>query len=355
MPIDTIKPLVGSLDNLLHTVTGGEKEYVQPALKNLGSVSIVLLREVISPASFRNADPEITDIDVAGDRRIRAIANKFKYGERSRGLQVLRYMNAGGRMPQNRTELTSSQPASAGFDMNSIVFGDSANRGKAVLPVKASFQYSDALSIQPYSRSVDATFHNRAAEDGTLFDAKDKKNSNNLFERHIVRPGTLFLQVISLNGRTAPFEALEHFLLCLGLAGSYGGQTSVYGVNVKNHIVGVYGGLFERSISSPYEAIELLTAGGSLPDTPSNTISALDALYSAAYPTRVPGADITSYQKSLIDRLENNPSEMAEVYRANAEKVAHFFDQWFGISSDSGSKKTSKKKETVDLFVDEEG
>lgn len=355
MTIDAIKPYVGSLDNLLHIVTDGEKEYVQPALKNLGSVSIVLLREVISPAAFRNADPEVTDIDAAGDRRIRAIANKFKYGERSRGLQILRYMDAGGRMPQNRTELASSHPASAGFDLNSIVFGDSANRGKSVLPVKASFQYSDALSLQPYGLSVDATFHNRASEDGTLFDARDKKNSNNLFERHFIRPGTLLLQVISLNGRTAPYEALEHFLLCLGLAGAYGGQTSIYGINVKNHVVGMYGGLFERSVSSPYEAIEMLVAKNAIVGSPSEAAAALDALFSEAYPVRVSGADIASYQRTLIDRLESNPSEMKAAYQTNAGKVAHYFDQWFGTPTDTGGKKSPKKKETVDLFNDEEG
>ena len=109
MTLDTIKPYLGSIDKLLSTARNDKgREYVQPALKNLGSVAIPLIREVIAPASFRNADPEITDIlDLDGTRRVRAVANKFKYGERSRGLQVLRYFRAGGSMPQNRTAFAS--------------------------------------------------------------------------------------------------------------------------------------------------------------------------------------------------------------------------------------------------------
>ena len=37
---------------------------MEPALKNLGAIAIPIVREVISPASFRNTDPEVTDITV---------------------------------------------------------------------------------------------------------------------------------------------------------------------------------------------------------------------------------------------------------------------------------------------------
>ena len=100
--------------------------------------------------------------------------------------------------------------------------------------------------------AVDTSFHNRAAEDGTLFDAETKKNSSNIFERHVLLPGTLLVQTISLNGRTAPPIAIEHLLLAIGLAGAYGGQTSVYGVNVRNHVGGIYATRFERDVASPY-------------------------------------------------------------------------------------------------------
>ena len=250
MTLDTIRPYLGSIDKLLSTARDDKgKEYVQPALKNLGSVAIPLIREVIAPASFRNADPEITDIlDLDGTRRVRAVANKFKYGERSRGLQVLRYFGAGGSMPQNRTAFAKGDRPSVAYDLNTIVFGDSANHGKRVLPVKAAAQYSDAVSIQPYTDCVDTSFHNRAAEDGTLFDAETKKNSSNIFDRHVLLPGTLLVQTISFNGRTAPPIAVEHLLLAVGLAGAYGGQTSIYGVNVRNHVGGIYAARFERDV-----------------------------------------------------------------------------------------------------------
>ena len=163
-----VNPYLNTLDTLTHTGMTDGKTYVEPALRNLGTICIPVVREVVSPASFRNADPEITDIVVDGVRRVRAVANKFKFGERRRGLQILRYFKAGGAMAQNRTEFERKDPVSKGYDLNTLVFGDSANRGKYVLPVKACVQYSDAISLGPYSSCVDETFHNRASEDGSL-------------------------------------------------------------------------------------------------------------------------------------------------------------------------------------------
>ena len=331
MTLDAIEPYLGSLDKLLHTTRNDKgKEYVQPALKNLGSVAIPLIREVIAPASFRNADPEITDIlDLDGARRVRAVANKFKYGERSRGLQVLRYFGAGGSMPQNKTAFASEDRPSAAYDLNTIVFGDSANHGNRVLPVKAAAQYSDALSIQSYGDSVDASFHNRAAEDGTLFDAEDKKNSSKIFERHVLLPGTLLVQTISFNGRTAPLLALEHLLLSIGLAGAYGGQTSVYGVNVRNHIVGIYATRFERDIASPYVALggipKCAGGRGAIEDVQ----KALADRFSDAATEKVAGDDVRRLQTRMIDNLEKNDAGMRKRYTEAHGKIGKFFDEWF--------------------------
>lgn len=330
MSYKSLAEFFGDIESLVHTAGIGRDAYVQPALKNLGSVAIPIIREVVAPAAFRNADPEVTDIDVHGTRRVRAVSNKFKYGERSRGLQVLRYFNAGGNMPQNRTAFTGKEKVSSGYDMNTVVFGDSANYDKRVLPVKASFQYSDAISIAPYGACVDATFHNRASEDGTLFNAEKKENSVNLFERHFIVPGSLLLQVITINGRTAPIEALDHFLLSLGLAGAYGGQTSVYGINVKNHVVGIYGGRFERPVASPYEAIRDMgeLTGDDARDLPS-LLSKVDGLFSGNYPVRVAGKEVAEQQKSLISALERNDDEFATSYRDSGKKIGEFFDAWF--------------------------
>lgn len=330
MTLDALRPFLGDIDAMLTLVQDPKdpkKTYAQPALKNLGSIVIPIVREVISPASFRNEDPEITDID-AGGRRIRAVPNKFKYAERSRGLQVSRFFGAGGAMPQNKTAFQTKDLPSKGYDLNTVVFGDSADHGKLVLPVKAAAQYSDAISVQPYDQSVDATFHNRAAEDGTLFDAAEKKNSVNLFERHFILPGTLLIQTICFNGRTAPVEALEHLLLSIGLAGAYGGQTSIYGVNVRNHIVGIYAGRFERDLASPYVALERLGAGAT---NAADACARLDALYAEAYAERLSAATVAEAQAGLIAAVESNDAALRTRYQETHKKVGAFFDAWFGI------------------------
>ena len=331
MTLDTINPYLGDIDKLLSTARDDKgKEYVHPALKNLGSVAIPLIREVIAPASFRNADPEITDIlDLDGARRVRAVANKFKYGERSRGLQVLRYFGAGGPKPQNRTAFTIRDRPSAAYDLNTIVFGDSANHGKRVLPVKAAAQYSDAVSVQPYTDCVDTSFHNRAAEDGTLFDAEKKENSSNIFERHVLLPGTLLVQTITFNGRTAPPIALEHLLLAIGLAGAYGGQTSVYGVNVRNHVVGIHAARFERDIASPYVALHRVRERAGDRPALEDVRTALAEAFSDAMPTHVPGESVHRFQMQMIEALESDDTQMRERYAEAQGKIGEFFDHWF--------------------------
>ncbi len=351
MSSEALSPVLPYLNqlSLVHNAVSDGKTYVEPALKNLGSIAIPIVREVISPASFRNADPEITDIAVDQVRRVRAVANKFKYGERSRGLQVLRFFKAGGAMAQNRTDFGEKDAPSKGYDLNTLTFGDSANRGKHVLPVKACVQYSDAISIAPYGACVDQTFHNRASEDGTLYDATEKKNSVNLFNRHFILPGTLLVQVLTLNGKTAPPEVLTHILLSIGLAGAYGGQTSIYGVNVRNRIVGVYGGLFEKAIASPYEAVKVF--GTEVPKDAEEAAARLDNAFSGpdGYPHAIAGDAVATLQKNLIAKLEKNDADLAASYRDSHAASGAFFDAWFGM----GAEKSAKKK-GADKGADEE-
>ena len=333
MSLEPIKDYMGDIDHLVAIAADDKgKQYVQPKLKNLGSVTIPILREVIAPATFRNADPEITDIqDLHGTRRVRAVANKFKYGERSRGLQILRFFNAGGEKPQNRTAFPPRARPSTGYDLNTVVFGDSANHGKRILPVKAAAQYSDAVAVSPYDACVDASFHNRAAEDGTLFDAQKKENSSNIFERHVLLPGTTLIQTISFNGQTAPVIALKHLLLSIGLAGAYGGQTSIYGVNVRNRLVGIYAARFEREVASPYVALRKLGEHLDTSDDPTSDeiAQALDDIFETAYTDAVPGEDAHALQAEMISALERRDSRLQETYQDAHRKVGEFFDTWF--------------------------
>lgn len=327
MPFDDLKPYLGDLDALLHVAQGEKAPYAQPALKNLGAVTLVVLRRVIAPASFRNAEAEVTDIDHDGVRRVRAVANKFKFGERSRGLQVLRHFGAGGASAQNKTAFRSKEKPSERFDLNTFVFGDSANHGNKVLPVKAAALYSDAISVQPYGDAVDATFHNRASEDGTLWNAEKKENSNNIFDRHFVRPGTLLLQTIALNGRTAPPEALEHLLLAMGLAGAYGGGTSIYGINVENRAIGLFASRFERATASPYVA--LAQAGAVDGDDPGAVADAVWKIMEVDHAVAIPGAAVAAEQARLVGLVEADDAALRARYGDTARKVGAYFDAWF--------------------------
>jgi len=324
-----LTPYLATIDQLLEQSSSEKnKDYFHPKRKNLGTVSFVLLREAIAPVVFRNAEQEITDIEFGNDTYIRAVPNKFKYPERARGLQVLRAMAAGGRWPQNKTAVPKGGKPSDAFDLNTLVFGDSANHDNRVLPVRAAVNYSDGLSLRDKYLCVEESFHNRAAEDGTLFDAESKKNSDNLFTRHFIRPGTLMVQVLSTRGRLLPLIGLKHLLLSVGLAGSYGGQTAVTGTNIRTRFVGAYADPFEPAIGSPYELLKGLGEGAS--DDPTAMGERLHALSSPAYELTIPGAEVEAWVEQIIAEFNQPESPLQQEYTAAKPAVARLFDEWFG-------------------------
>ena len=309
------------------TAANGRDTYVMPSRRNAGHVAVALIREIVAPTVFRNAEEEITDIeDRDGTRRVRATPSKFKFGERGRGLLVLRAWNVGGRLPQNRTSVGDAMPIKKALDLNTLVFGDSAMLGTRVLPVKAAVQYSDALSTIPYRDAVGESFHHRGDETGTLWDAEGKKNTENLFTRHFILPGTLLIQILTSNGRQLPPIGLEHLLLSLGLAGSYGGQTSVTGVNVRTHIAGIFGSRLEVPISSPYELLR------ELPDSEVSVKELATAVAKAMtdqYRTHAAADEASAYQRQLVDSFERDDPELRERYEEAAPKIASLFEQHF--------------------------
>jgi CRISPR type I-D-associated protein Csc2 len=294
----------------------------------------VLIREAIAPVVFRNSEEEITDIEInnLNDVYVRAVPNKFKYTERGRGLQILRALGVGGRLPQNKTVISKGQKPSDAFDLNTLVFGDSAMnpRNNAVLPVRAAVNYSDGLSLLPKHQCVDESFHISSMEDGTLFDAEEKKNSSNLFTRHFIKPNTLMLQVLSTRGKVLPEIGLKHLLLSVGMAGSYGGQTSVTGANIRTHVVGLYADKFEKSLSSPYE---LLTALSQNSDVDLMSVdsarNALHQLLSPQHKLSIEGKEIEQWQQQLVDEFNQEGSDLEQEYKKAAPKVGNLFDQWF--------------------------
>ncbi|MCY4355133.1 MAG: hypothetical protein OXC09_10195 [Truepera sp.] len=304
----------------------GKDTYLMPVRRNAGHVAIAVIREIVAPTVFRNAEEEITDIeDRDGVRRIRATPSKFKFGERGRGLLVLRAWNVGGRLPQNRTAVGERMPISRALDLNTLVFGDSAMSGTRVLPVKAAVQYSDALSTVPYRDGVGESFHHRGDETGTLWDAEGKKNTENLFTRHYVLPGTLLIQVLTSNGRQLPPIGFDHLLLSLGLAGSYGGQTSVTGVNVRTHIAGIFAARLEVPISSPYELLRSLPETSSVDDLASAVLQEM----SGHYRVHADANEASAYQRQLVGAFEEEDLELQERYEEAAPKVADMFERYF--------------------------
>lgn len=316
------------LNNLLEESQGDKNAYLHPKRKNLGSVSVVLLREAIAPLVIRNAEQEITDIEFNNETYVRAVPNKFKYPERSRGLQILRAMKAGGRYPQNRTAIPKGSKASDSFDLNTLVFGDSANHDSKVLPVRAAVNYSDALSLKPKYFCVGESFHNRGFEDGTLWDAEAKKNTDNLFSRHFISPGTLLVQVLSTRGKLLPPIGLKHLLLSVGLAGSYGGQTAVTGINVRTHFVGIYADLFEKAETSPYELVKKV-GGNEIGDVATLSKAIHDHLV-PLHKTSIPGGDVQSWVEGLITGFNQPGGELEKEYQVAAQAMVELFDGWFG-------------------------
>lgn len=322
--IEQLKPFLGSLDHLFDESSDGKNTYIHPALRNLGSVSLVLVREIVAPTVFRNQEVEITDIIVCDRRHVRAVPNKFKYKERAAGLRILRHFGVGGAYPQNRHAMDDKDRPSDAFDLNSLVFGDSVNQGNKVLPVKAAGLYSDGLSLRPYEVCVDKTFHNRAAEDGTLFDAASKANSNNLFERHFIKPGTLLVQVVSTHGRVLPIEAFEHLILCLGFGGAYGGQTSVTGVNIRTHIAGIYASLVERPETSPYEIAARVET-----DDVAEAVTAIHGLVAPAHQLAIGSEEAEAWRAELMTELLDGSSRLKTAYAETQRAVGQLFDCWF--------------------------
>lgn len=330
----TLTPYLANIDNLLTESSGDKKtSYIHPQLKNLGAISIVLIREAIAPVVFRNAEEEITDIEInkLEDVYVRAVPNKFKYPERGRGLQILRALGVGGRLPQNKTVIAKGQNPSDAFDLNTLVFGDSAMKPKnnAVLPVRAAVNYSDGLSLLPKHQCVDESFHISVMEDGTLFDAEEKKNSSNLFTRHFIKPNTLMLQVLSTRGKVLPEIGLKHLLLSVGMAGSYGGQTSVTGANIRTHIVGVYADKFEQALSSPYELLTALNQTETDLSSLEASRRVLHELLVPAHQLAITGETVEQWQQQLIEAFNQVGSDLEQEYKHAAPKVGELFDGWF--------------------------
>jgi hypothetical protein len=312
-----------------------EKDNFQiPILPQAQCIVIPVVRETIAPMLVRNNDADmVTDMRVDGKLRIRVIASKTKGVEKRRGSQILRVLGTGGWMAANKGFINKKADKKAGdiFDLNTFVFGDSANGSdKSIYPVHASVLYSDALSVQTLDQPLldDVFRQGGISEEHVSFDAQSKKTSSNIFTTRAVLPGTLFVQTLVMNGKRMTPAAFNHLLLSLGLAGSYGGATATTGTNLKTRVAGIYWGKLERPINAP---VEILRELGESPDADSTQLVAkLEGIFSQHYSGGAISAEVLGqYINSLMARFEDSDDSLTAEYKTAAGEVSGLFNAWF--------------------------
>jgi hypothetical protein len=308
-----------------------------PVLPEAQCIVIPVVRETIAPILIRNNDADmVTDIHAAGKLRVRMIASKTKGVERRRGSQILRSLGLGGRTAANKAYIKKGVSAGDIFDLNTFVFGDSANSAdKAIYPVHAAVLYSDALSVQGLEEPiVDDVFRQGGiSEESVSFDAETHQTSSNIFTTRAVLPNTVFVQSMVMLGRRMTREALDHLLLSMGLAGSYGGATATTGTNIKTHLCGIYWGAFERSINAPQEMLHALkNLGDQHPVEVTDVIGRLEQAFSnpeTGYRHHITAEQLRMYVSQLIEAFEADDKLLLDGYTKASEQMRELFDAWF--------------------------
>lgn len=310
-----------------------------PRLPQSQCIVLPLVRTSIAPMLIRNNDAELTtDLYVAGANRVRMIASKTKGVERRRGAQILRMLGLGGYSAANKAFKPKNKRMSTIFDLNTVLFGDSAKgTEKAIYPVHAAVLYSDAISVESVAGQIDSVFRQGGVyEDGGTFDPASQSTSSNIFTTYSVKTGTRFIQTLVLIGNRVTRETLDHLLLSIGLAGSYGGATATTGTNLQTTVAGIYWGALERPINAPGQLLLHLDATNST----DAMVTTLADLFAREYPHGIAPEVAAAYVGDLVHRLEHDDSALVGQYGHGAEQAAQLFDAWF-----SGSpSKTDRKR-----------
>jgi CRISPR-associated protein Csc2 len=327
-----------------------EKPFTIPKLPEAQCIVIPIVREAIAPVLVRNNDTDmITDIDLAGKLRVRMIASKTKGVEKRRGNQILRTLGLGGRSAANKAYV-GDKPSKV-FDLNTFVFGDASTGGKdkkSIYPVHAAVLYSDAISYQPYDSLIDDVFRQGGiSEEFTNYDIETHKTSANIFTTRAVYPGALFVQTLVMLGHRMTREALNHLLLSIGLAGSYGGSTATTGTNLKTYLGGIYWGKIERSINAPGQLLTELQYDEQI--TASQLTENIAKLMQGemGYPHHVSIDSLNTHIQALMTAFEAEPvqSDLYQDYQQAAAQMATLFDVWFKQEKQDNAT-TAKSKST---------
>jgi len=318
------------------TYTLEKDDFDIPALPQAQCIVIPLIRETIAPLIIRNNDADmVTDMFAANQLRVRMIASKSKGVEKRRGNQILRSLGVGGKAAANKAYIKEKQPASEVFDLNTFVFGDSANSAAKAIYLL----YSDALSVQGLDQPlIDSVFRQGGiSEEFVSFDAQTHKTSSNIFTTRSVLPGTLFVQSIVMIGKRMTREAFNHLLLSIGMAGAYGGATATTGTNLKTHLCGIYWGAFERSINAPQEM--LIALGEQSKPTVADMVDKLEETFGEAYQNTISASELDNHVNKLVQDFEINDSQLVKEYHQASEQMKGLFDAWFTPPTKQGKKK----------------
>lgn len=339
--MSTFAELFATLPTTMHAEYELKEVVTIPRLPQSQCIVLPLVRTSIAPMLIRNNDAELTtDLFLAGQNRIRMIASKTKGVERRRGAQILRMLGIGGFAAANKAFKAKNKPMSTIFDLNTVLFGDSAKgTEKAIYPVHAAVLYSDAISVEPVARQIDAVFRQGGVyEDGGTFDAESQGTSSNIFTTYSVKAGTRFVQTLVLTGNRVTREALDHLLLSIGLAGSYGGATAITGTNLQTTVAGIYWGALERPINAPGQILAQVDAALSTEEI----VTAVAGLFEQGYPHGIAAGVVGEYMSDLVHRLESEDAALLRQYGHGAEQAAQLFDAWFV----GGPSKADRKRRT---------
>ena len=111
------------------------------------------------------------------------------------------------------------------------------------------------------------------------------------------------------------------------MAGSYGGQTSVTGVNVRTRIAGIFASRLEVPMSSPYELLRKLPDGVESVD---DVVGAVERAMKASNQVHADAEEASAYQRQLVQAFEQDDAALRRRYEEGAAKVADMFEKHFG-------------------------
>lgn len=245
--------LVGRLGKEYFAVE--DDEYIKNRIPRLGQnnpnrIVIGLIRETVAPFINRSTVPDETiTANIGVGENIKEVvevpARKFKSKEKLLGIRLCKLygvMDKSYRYNSLDDIKQLNNPASAIFG-DTLVLGE--NAGTGMLPSRVL--YSSSYSVIDKSIITERLTHNALSDNGTMWDAKEGKNRQSLFETEYVVPGTYFPAFLTLIDPTP--EAL-YFVLATLKETSYGAQTSITGSNFKNNVVFIMGCHNEPAISS---------------------------------------------------------------------------------------------------------